>query len=156
MSDDVEVRRLRPDDWRLIRDLRLSALRGDGRWFGGDYATAAARTEAQWRAWPADGTVFAALVAAEPVGLVAGVRSRHDERAELIAMWIGPDGRGRGLAARLIDAVADWARDDGRTELWLNVLPANTAARRAYDRYGFTLADTAVDEHGHLAMHYRL
>lgn len=155
--DEAGVRRLGPDDWRITRDLRLSALKEDERWFGGNYADSAARTEQQWRDWPGGGTVFAAYADGAPVGLVAGIRPENrDGQAELIAMWVGSAGRGRGLAARLIDAVADDARADGCTELWLEVLSGNDSARRAYERYGFTVSDAPVRDEDHLAMRYLL
>jgi GNAT superfamily N-acetyltransferase len=56
---------------------------------------------------------------------------------DLVSMWVSPDVRGRGIAARLIDAVANWARADGAGELHLWVVVGNAAARAAYDRAGF-------------------
>ncbi|ADD41529.1 GNAT family N-acetyltransferase [Stackebrandtia nassauensis] len=158
MSDDnrVSVRGLGPEDWRIKRELRLAALKADEQWFGGNYADSAARTEQQWRDWP-DGAVFAAYLDEEPVGLVAGVRPEHlDGQAELISMWVGSAGRGHGLAGLLVDAVAAWAREQGCTDLYLEVMPHNESACRAYRRSGFAEVAAPVRNAGDIAMRYRL
>lgn len=158
MSDDkVSVRRLGPDDWRTTRDLRLAALKSDERWFGGNYADSAARTEQQWRDWPGGGAVFAAYAAEEPRGIVAGVRPEHlGGQAELIALWVGPLGRGLRLSARLTEAVADWARGEGCTDLYLEVMPHNESACRAYNRFGFDVVEAPVRNAGDISMRFRL
>ena len=48
--------------------------------------------------------------------------------------------RGRGLGRALTRALADEARHRGFTEVWLRVVPDNTAARRAYEAAGFVRA----------------
>lgn len=155
-DDDVRVRRLGPEDWRTTRDLRLAALKADERWFGGNYADSAARTERQWRDWPG-GAVFAGYAAAEPCGLVAGVRPGHlAGQAELISMWVSPRGRGRGLSTKLIDAVADWARGEGCADLYLEVMSHNESACRTYGRFGFVVVEAPVRTAGDIAMRYRL
>jgi ribosomal-protein-alanine N-acetyltransferase len=47
------------------------------------------------------------------------------------------DRRGRGLGARLLEAVLDLARVRGCTEATLEVRPSNTEARALYERFGF-------------------
>ncbi|MEV6521632.1 GNAT family N-acetyltransferase [Longispora sp. NPDC051575] len=140
--DVVTVRRLGPGDWELTRRLRLAALLDAPDAFGGTYADTLARPEEQWRSWPGGGPVFAAERDGLPVGLVCGF-PHPDGRAELISMWVAPGARGRRVAARLIDAVADWARESGAEALELHVYPHNQAAYQAYARYGFTDQEVA-------------
>jgi RimJ/RimL family protein N-acetyltransferase len=52
-------------------------------------------------------------------------------------MWVRPSHRGLGIAARLVDAVRDWAVDAGARELELWVADGNEAAARLYVRAGF-------------------
>ena len=52
-------------------------------------------------------------------------------------MWVAPEFRGSGLAARLIDAVIDWAAGEGYAEVRLWVVEGNVAAERAYAKSGF-------------------
>ncbi|MGY0235427.1 GNAT family N-acetyltransferase [Longispora urticae] len=133
----VAVRRLGAEDWEVTRRLRLAALLDAPDAFGGSYADTLARPEEQWRSWPGGGPVFVAELDGLPIGLVCGY-PHPDGRAELISMWVAPEARGRRVAAQLIDAVADWARQSGAEALELHVYPHNQAAYQAYARYGFT------------------
>jgi GNAT superfamily N-acetyltransferase len=59
--------------------------------------------------------------------------------AQLRALLVHPDGRGRGLGGQLVDTCMDFARAAGysRMRLWTN--DVLTAARRVYLQRGFTL-----------------
>jgi GNAT superfamily N-acetyltransferase len=59
-------------------------------------------------------------------------------RALVVAVYVRPSHRGRGLLDSMMDAAADWARDLGVTQLVLDVHELNAPARRAYVRLGFT------------------
>ncbi|MCB2114587.1 MAG: GNAT family N-acetyltransferase [Parvularculaceae bacterium] len=52
-------------------------------------------------------------------------------------MYVDPEWRGRGVSARILDRLKEWAREAGLTELRLEVYPANSPARRAYEKTGF-------------------
>ena len=56
-------------------------------------------------------------------------------------MWVAPAARGTGVAGRLIDAVAGWARGQDRST-YLMVRRDNMRARTAYERAGFV--DTGI------------
>ena len=75
-----------------------------------------------------------ALSGSRGVGVVSGAPA--DDHVELISMWVAPDHRGTGLAARLIDEVASWASARGQ-DTYLMVRDDNARAIRAYERAGF-------------------
>jgi ribosomal protein S18 acetylase RimI-like enzyme len=52
-------------------------------------------------------------------------------------MYIAPDARGHGIAARLIDEIGRIAASRGSSRLVLDVADGNAAAERSYRRYGF-------------------
>jgi GNAT superfamily N-acetyltransferase len=56
---------------------------------------------------------------------------------ELIAMWVHPASRGTGAADPLVEAVADWAREQDAAWLRLWVVEGNDRAERVYRRLGF-------------------
>lgn len=56
----------------------------------------------------------------------------------IAAMWVAPAARRRGIAGRLLGALAARALEAGAASLHLAVEAANTPALRAYARYGFT------------------
>lgn len=156
MADEngrVEVRELGPDDWKAKRDLRLAALADAPEAFGGSYADSAKRTQEQWRSWPG-GVVYATYLDGDPVGIAGGCSAPDHVGGEpmVIAMWVAPAARGRRVAARLLDALADWARADGAAALHLEIKPHNTAARRSYEHFGFVVCDEPTWEPGNVAM----
>lgn len=66
-------------------------------------------------------------------------------RLALVGEWGGvycmavrPDARRRGLGARVLDGLFAAGRARGVTRTWLHVLAHNTAARRLYQRAGYT------------------
>jgi GNAT superfamily N-acetyltransferase len=57
--------------------------------------------------------------------------------AELIAMFVTPGARGRGIGAKLVDAQLAWARAEGFAYVRLMVNLDQGSALRLYERCGF-------------------
>ena len=141
----VEVRAVAPDDWAVVKQLRLAALQDAPLAFGSTYEREVDRTETEWRErlGQFDGARFVAYSGADPVG-IAGVYLRREDRdapgpvPELISMWVRPDFRGAGVGRVLVDAVAAWVSERGFAEVRLMVSADNPAAERFYERLGFT------------------
>jgi len=69
------------------------------------------------------------------IDLLEGYPDEHTWMLGLI--FITPGARGRGLGTQLIEAICAHVRAAGGRMLRLAVVPANTGARRLYDRLGF-------------------
>lgn len=69
---------------------------------------------------------------------MAGERMRPAGWSEISAVCTHPDHRGRGLAGRLIRAVAAAVRERGDSP-FLHAAAENTGAVRLYESMGFTL-----------------
>jgi len=52
-------------------------------------------------------------------------------------MYVSPQHRGKGINKMIIDHLKDWARDQGLTELRLQVFNDNEPAIKAYQKVGF-------------------
>ena len=61
----------------------------------------------------------------------------HDEYAYLGFMYTDPDYRGKGVNFMVLNALKDWARKQGLTELRLTVYDENIPAVKAYEKAGF-------------------
>ena len=160
MTRVVEIVRLAPDDWEAHRDLRLEALTTDPEAFGATYAQNAAYDEATWRARLAAVTYWQARESGMPLGMVglwdpttdpddlAG-----DEEAEvipfIIAMFVRPSARGRGIGAALVEAAVSEAAARGHRRLLLDVREANGTARALYRRMGFIETEERAPDPGH-------
>jgi ribosomal protein S18 acetylase RimI-like enzyme len=140
MDGMVLVREMTADDWALLRDVRLAALKEAPYAFASTYAREAAFTEGQWRDRFHDRT--ATFLARDepadpaPAGL-AGVYGRGGA-ANLVSLWVRPAARGRGVGEALIEAAAAWAKAHDFSTLFLWVTESNAPARRLYVRCGFS------------------
>lgn len=138
----VLVRKTTLAEWKVLRDIRLEALRDSPDFFGSTYQDQQAITPMAWRASIARGVTFFAYLSwstgASPSGLVGGLHEVPDT-VELVSLWVRPEARGQGVAKGLVRAVVDWAREHraGRVHLWLT--KTNDQARLLYERWGFTL-----------------
>jgi GNAT superfamily N-acetyltransferase len=135
----VLVRTTTIADWQALREIRLQALRDAPAAFGSTYAREAAFGEDEWhRRATRDGSFLAFLPEVCPAGLGGGYLAAPDT-AELVSMFVRPRARGRGVGEAIIDAVADWARTRGAASVHLWVTETNKAARKLYERCGFTV-----------------
>ena len=136
----VVVRRLAADEWPLLRDLRLTALREAPSAFWSTYEREASYDEAQWIAFLRRAVWFTAEVDGSPAALAA-CGDVHDEPdnadRQVIGMWVAPHARHRGVGAALLSAVVDRARGEGAPGVVLWVAVDNAAARRLYESLGF-------------------
>jgi len=139
-NGDGGVRQLRPDEWPLWRALRLRALADAPEAFGEALAHAQARPDEGWREFAARPDV-AQLVAERdgaPAGMAAAVIDPEDPaRADLYAMWVAPEARGRGAGRALAEAALRWTRRRGALELSLGVAETNEPARALFLGCGF-------------------
>ena len=128
------VRVLQADEWRTWRDIRLRSLADAPEAFGSTLAREQGFAESDWLRW-FTGISVLATVDGVPAALGGGFRVR-DGWMQVVAMWTDPAYRRRGLAVRVLDVVVAAARAEGR-RLVLDVAQGNSAARTAYERYGF-------------------
>jgi ribosomal protein S18 acetylase RimI-like enzyme len=138
----MEVRRVRPDEWRVLRGVRLQALADAPSAFETRFEDARARPEQWWIDWAAASAagdrqaMFLAWEGGAPVG-IAGTYLEEDGDRWLISMWTDPALRGRGVGRALVNEVVAFARAAGSTELLLEVTHGNDAARALYRACGF-------------------
>lgn len=140
----MRVRRIAADEGRLLRELRVAALREAPEAFGESLAEAEASDAAEYaeraragsagdrRAW------FVAEDGAppSPIGLVLG-RRRPPATCLVFSMWVAPTARGQGVGRALLEAVEDWAAGSGARHVVLWVFRANSGALAFYRRLGF-------------------
>jgi ribosomal protein S18 acetylase RimI-like enzyme len=140
----MEIRRIRSNEWRELRELRLRALLDSPDAFGATHEQEANDHEDEWRTWTrqgAEGGLGFTAVAAEGdrwVGMAVGApHLDHPGDVGLFAMWVDPTVRGLGVGRALVDEVLDWARYTGFSLIRLRVTVSNGAAVRLYVASGF-------------------
>ena len=138
----VLVRETTAEEWRVMRRIRLEALRDAPDAFGSTYAEEAASDEAAWQRSMSSGVTFFAYLSkingTDPVGLVAAFQEKPG-RVELVSLWVRPQARGQGVGEALVAAVIGWAEARIVTSVHLWVIEINKHAWVLYERCGFAL-----------------
>lgn len=130
------IRRLLPVDALAWRAFRLEMLSEAPAAFGSTFAEVAARPLDSFAVWLDQTHMFAALDG-DILGSTGWYLPKKDAKDGIvIAAYLRPDWRGKGIIDKLIDAVCcDAAKQV--SGLKLNVVADNTAAINAYRRNGF-------------------
>lgn len=135
----VTVRATVEEDWEILKTIRLAALQDSPTAFGLSHATAATYSEQQWReraSHKAQPAFLLAIHQEQPVGLIGDAVSPTHEY-HLIAMWVHPMYRGKGIGGRLVSAIKTRAIERGHRRVVLSVSPDNARAATLYCRQGF-------------------
>lgn len=159
-----DVRRIRPDEWRRIRELRLEMLQDPAApiAFLDTYDAAVARPEEFWRQRAAASSAgetsvnYVALAGERWVGSVSGLlelpgsddfegRPITTPQVHVVGVYVDPAHRGAGLFERMLTEVDGWAQSLGVERLRLYVHEENARARAAYVRCGFVLSGITLD-----------
>jgi ribosomal protein S18 acetylase RimI-like enzyme len=148
-----EVRRVRADEWRAIRLIRLEALKDTPIGFSESYEDALAKPDSVWRdrtRRTAESDETAMFVAAAACGRLVGTTGvfapdAAEREFVVYGVYVTPYFRGPelGTAYRLFDTAISWARTVAGAEIVsLDVHERNDRARAFYRRYGFVETGT--------------
>src|SRR5665811_1393114 len=145
------------EDWQQFRDIRLTALHESPEAFVANAAQEAGLDEQAWR----ERMRRARRLIAECNGTLVGVVSlgqgdpEHSCTGELFGLWVAPEGRGTGVAWKLVEAGAAQALADGHKNLGYWVGTNNGPAVAFASSFGFRPAGarraepaTAGEGHG--------
>lgn len=144
------IRRIQPDDWHVLRELRLASLLDAPQAFGQTHANALTIPDEEWQQIArasAGGDARIWLISSldgNDAGLVQA-RRRPPADCLVFSMWVAPSARRSGVGRLLIDGVASWASAWGARRLVLWVFGANEGAHRFYERIGFKIVPDGPD-----------
>jgi GNAT superfamily N-acetyltransferase len=147
---EAQIRRIKPSEWQILRELRLRSLADAPDAFGQTYDNAVSISDEEWQqsarqAAQGDGRTW--LIASRDgrdVGLVQG-RRRPPDDCLVFSMWVAPEARRAGVGRELLDAVAEWAATWGGIRVVLWVTGANEDGHRFYDSVGFHALTEGAD-----------
>ena len=132
----IMFRRAEVDDWQMCRDIRLRALREEPQAYASTLEWELQLSDQEWRDRLGRATTILALTNGELIGTATGLW-QPDGDMMIVAMYVVPEARGNGYAARLIDEIARVAMAQGGRRLVLDLAEGNTVAERCYRKYGF-------------------
>jgi GNAT superfamily N-acetyltransferase len=141
MADDMQIERLGSRDWETLRELRLRALADAPTAFESSLEDEQRMSPAEWQRWAteSDRTITViALQGGSAVGIAGGMfDDASSSEVQLVAMWVDPSHRRRGVGSALVEWVVGWARQRGASRVRLWVTETNEEAIALYERAGF-------------------
>lgn len=140
----VRLHRVTEEDWESHRDLRLEMLRDSPDAFWTALAEVEGREEAEWRAATRGAHHLQARRDEEVLGGLGILTEPYEpglpmaeDTVNLIAMYVAPRARGRGVGDLLVRGAQDLTRELGRRRILLEVGSNNAHATALYQRHGF-------------------
>ena len=138
----TEVRQIRPDEWPLLKRVRLAALSDSPRAFSETIDEVRQHPDTTWQERAGGGISFCAIAidGAEPVGMAVGILDSKDSTlAYLVAMWVAPTQRGTTTARLLVECVESWAVEVRSRIMLAGVKSYNSRALAFYRKCGFVI-----------------
>ncbi|MCX3061330.1 GNAT family N-acetyltransferase [Streptomyces beihaiensis] len=167
---EYEIRPVRPDEWREVRELRLASLQDPAApiAFMETYEQALTRPDEFWQARAnrsSHGMTALQFVAAarhdgrwlgsvvvlveEPGAADIFGETVKERQAQLVGVYVRPEARGSGVTRGLFAEATEWALAlDGVERVRLFVHEDNERAEKAYRRFGFVPTGHAVANPG--------
>lgn len=136
MSD---IKLLVPDEWPMLREIRLTALKESPEAFLAQYDDEREFDEPRWRSEFDRGEWYLGFRLRRAVSLLGCTRESKTPPSEcyLEYLWVSPESRHEGVAFHLLTTVIDRLRRSGVRRAFLWVLDGNETAVRLYRRVGF-------------------
>jgi len=129
----MEIRPVRREEAAGLRELRLRALRDAPHAYFASLESEERLPLSYWEGWATSKDKVMLVAVEDGTWLGMAGASVHPDRSGTVRLWwlwVAPGARGRGLARRLLEARADWARE-------LAVAEHNEAAKALYRGLGF-------------------
>lgn len=134
----IEIRRIRTDEWRVFRELRLAALEQDGEQFGQSFEEVSQLSDDRWQedtVKAAESDEFYVVLAfggPKPMGMSACVH--REDFGKIIMVWVDPEYRGQAIGRLLVEKTMAEAN---LPRYKLTVVEGNMPAIRTYESLGF-------------------
>ncbi|MGI2327007.1 GNAT family N-acetyltransferase [Planococcus sp. YIM B11945] len=139
----MEIRQLKPADAETVYKLRIEALKNNPDAFATRLEDALKKpVEATKERLSSESAVtFGAFISGKLVGNMSLSREltpRMNHRAMIVAVYVTPTERGKGIAGLLLSALIEHAKKwNGLEQLHLTVSSHNENAKNLYRRFGF-------------------
>jgi ribosomal protein S18 acetylase RimI-like enzyme len=135
----LDIRRLSSEEWKLLRDVRLSALRESPRFFLADHDEQSNYADQYWRDEFIRGDWHIGVKDGDVVSLIGVIRDDINWPGEcfLEYIWVAPDSRRSKFATRMVTIVLDLLKAEGMRAANLWVMDGNEPAVHFYTRLGF-------------------
>ena len=142
----IQISQAEPEDFKRVRELRLSALKDSPNSFGAKYEVLKERPDNYWQQVLKESSWCLVSIDGVDIGLLAVDRADKDRNSDcwLSGWWITPTHRGQGISKLMAQWVYELCRKNGWQKIGLGVWPDNKAAIAVYLKLGFVAADSLL------------
>lgn len=150
--DNLKIIKLPLDRWREYKALRLLAIKNAPTAFATSYEEAIVESDENWQTYLKEGNegkksyLLFAEIGDKLVGMVGAIKNTNKKQlhtASIIAVFVDPDYRGRGLGKLLIQSILKNLKEDlPIIKVDLDVNTQNKDAIRLYESCGFKVVGT--------------
>jgi len=125
------------DDWQILREVRLRALKDCPAAYISEYEDEASLNEQSWRERFTRMRWIVARHGGGIIGLASSVRvpGRPSYERHIESVWVDPRHRRTGVLRALLGYLTEVEPEVTEWRIW--VLDTNSVARQVYDRLGF-------------------
>ena len=145
-AENIEITTLDFSEWRLLKELRLRALREEPQAFCSAFSREAAWSDEKWRQRLQDvkdrrGWIFFAKLDGKLVGMIGGFRNHTDKqkcRAEIWGMYVDKLARRKGVGEALVKRLlVELSKEENVNTVLLEVNANQQPAIQLYKKLGF-------------------
>lgn len=142
----IQICQAEPEDFKRVRELRLSALKDSPNSFGAKYEVLKERPDNYWQQVLKASSWCLVSIDGVDIGLLAVDRADKDRNSDcwLSGWWITPTHRGQGVSKLMAQWVYELCRKNGWQKIGLGVWPDNITAIAVYLKLGFVAADSLL------------
>jgi len=136
----IEIIKLEESRWKEYKSLRLFALKNENFAFLSKYEDELKLKPKDWKK-----RIFSGIFAQENeklIGTVACVFSKKEKTkhvAELVALYVLPDYRKKGVAKKLLNYFVQGCKENNIKKIKLDVISKNIPAKKFYLKNGFKI-----------------
>jgi ribosomal protein S18 acetylase RimI-like enzyme len=134
-----DIKLLVPDDWWLLRQIRLTALQESPESFLAQYDEELTFSQDRWRFEFDRGDWYVGFRQKNAMSMVGCTREKATPQSECFIeyLWVDPDARGSGVAFHLLTNIIERLQVAGVRRAFLWIMDGNDRAERLYSRVGF-------------------
>jgi homocysteine S-methyltransferase len=137
-----QVRILDVEQWDVVRDIRLRALKTNPEAFGGNFEEESGWSEEKWRELFIKSDYLVAFVDGKSAGMlfIEVLDGDHGATCWIGGCWVDPEFRGKKVFSAIFNSLDLFAGKKGWQRQGLGVWTHNATAIAAYEALGFNLA----------------
>jgi RimJ/RimL family protein N-acetyltransferase len=140
----LQIINLQPDQWPILKNLRLQSLSESGENFGSSFENEEQSPDEYWQSELENPNkkYFFAKINGEVVGMLClnlNSLSKTQHKAKITQVFLQEQWRSRGIFPELMNEVLRFANNIHLVKVTLTVLAQNEKAIKAYEKHGFVV-----------------